>query len=342
MQNSDKKMVLLTGASGGLGREVLAILVQRGYKVRVFDVESKKSKKLFKKYGSKIDVYFGDLSNSSDLNAICKGVDFVIHLAAIIPPLANDNPKLATAVNVDGTKYLLDRILQEAPDAFVLFASSLAVYGDRLSDPYILVGDPLTLSDGDHYGKTKLLSEELVRESNINWCVFRFSAMLSYIDFTMSPTKFDIPLDTKMEFVSLENAALACCNALDNTAKLRNRIFNLGGGEAFRMTYRQFLTRFYGVFGLGDVDYPNKAFAEQNFSCGFLNDSNVLNDILNFQQTSADGYFERVSSTVSPVQKWITKLFKALIKKQLLKKSKPYKAYQTKDQAAMKQYFIED
>ena len=95
--------ILLTGPFGNVGLSTLEELLKRGYLIRIFDVKNSKNRQLARRYKGKVEIFWGDLRNSSDVEKAIKGCDTIIHLAAIIPPLADKKPKLAEAVNVGGT-----------------------------------------------------------------------------------------------------------------------------------------------------------------------------------------------------------------------------------------------
>ena len=96
--------ILLTGGSGTVGKEVLTLLTQKAdFEIIVFDVDTKKSRAVYKNYHDKITVIYGDITQVESVEKACKLIDVVIHLAAIIPPLADENPTLAHEVNVIGT-----------------------------------------------------------------------------------------------------------------------------------------------------------------------------------------------------------------------------------------------
>ena len=144
--------VLVTGAAGAVGSAVLAELVARRteFNVRVLDVKTKRAQQILKPFAKEVDVQLGDLRVPASFEAAVHGVDAVIHLAAIIPPLADHQPALAEAVNVLGTRHLIDALQRNAPDAFLLYTSSVSVYGDRVATPWITVTDRLCPSDGDY------------------------------------------------------------------------------------------------------------------------------------------------------------------------------------------------
>ena len=145
-----KSSVLLTGATGTVGREVLNQLLEiKKYHVVVFSLDRKRNRRFYSKINGNITVCYGSLENAEDLKKITDKIDFVIHLAAIIPPLADEKPDMAHRVNALGTLNLLSRVKEINPNAYFMYSSSVSVYGDRLSNPNIKVTDPLIASEGD-------------------------------------------------------------------------------------------------------------------------------------------------------------------------------------------------
>ena len=130
---NSKINVLLTGASGTVGSDVLQQLAQlENINLTVFDQKAVKSKRIFATYKDHINVIYGDLTNEKDVATIPDKLDIVIHLAAIIPLLADVKPELTRKVNVIGTKTLLNRLEMNSPNAFFMYSSSISVYGDRV------------------------------------------------------------------------------------------------------------------------------------------------------------------------------------------------------------------
>lgn len=333
--------ILLTGGSGTVGREVLQQLCQQSeIHITAFDKKTKQAKKIYKPYQDRINIVYGDLSNKEEVEAVCKGMDFVIHLGAIIPPLADKKPDLAHRVNVVGTQNLLHALTSHSPDAFFLYASSVSIYGDRLAQPMINTGDPLMPSEGDEYAKTKIQAEQLVRASKLDWSIFRLSAIMGIGNHKVSGLMFHMPLTTPMEIATPADTARAFVNAIPKRELLSKQIFNLGGGETCRITYQEFLSRNFNLFGLGAPDFPANAFAEKNFHCGFYADGDKLEEIVSFRKDTVESYFKQIEASVSPWRRFMTSIFKSLIKKYLLKQSDPYHAYQENDKELLNRYFV--
>lgn len=145
-----KKSILLTGASGTVGYQVLKQLVKiPNLKITVFDKESKASVAKLKPFEDDVDLVYGDITNDDDLEKIVYNQDYVIHLAAIIPPTADDNLELAKKVNVEGILNLVELLELHSPDCFFIYSSSISVYGD-----------PLESIPGDEYAVTKIVAEK--------------------------------------------------------------------------------------------------------------------------------------------------------------------------------------
>jgi UDP-glucose 4-epimerase len=142
--------VLVTGASGFLGRHVVRRLNEDGYDVTGFDlVEASDRETLF---------IVGDLRDSDQVAAAVEGNDVVCHIGAIGDVyLAAEQPSLAAAVNVGGTSHVADAAVSSG--ARVVYASTWEVYGEVHYEPI----DEDHPRDPDHpYNITKLGGESLL------------------------------------------------------------------------------------------------------------------------------------------------------------------------------------
>jgi cholest-5-ene-3beta,7alpha-diol 3beta-dehydrogenase len=336
---NNKLNVLLTGASGTVGLEVLKQLYRQRHRfnITVFDIKSKNTLKTFAFCKKNIEIVYGDISNNYDIRKACFDKDYVIHLAAIIPPLADENPSYAFKVNTLGTENLIKNLEQLSPLAFLLYSSSISVYGDRLENPLINVEDPFNPSEGDEYAKTKIKAEYIIYSCNLDWSIFRLTAIMG--NHKLSKLMFHMPLDTSLEIATPEDTARAFVHAIDDRFLISKKIFNLGGGYGCRTTYKEFLIRSFKILGLGDLDFPQKAFADKNFHCGFYEDSDELEKILHFRKDSIEDYFDNLIRTNPFWKKILTSIFKKQIKKELLKNSEPFLAFNTIDTKLINHFF---
>ncbi|MHA1339594.1 MAG: NAD-dependent epimerase/dehydratase family protein [Promethearchaeota archaeon] len=317
---------LLTGAFGLVGQSTIDELLIRGHDVRAFDIKTKMNKKVAKKYKDKIEIFWGDIRKKEDVEKAVKGVDFVLHVAAIIPPLADQMPKLAEEVNVGGTKNIVEAMEKQDPKPKLVYTSSISVYGDRLKKPMIKHGDPLVPSPGDEYAVTKLKAESIIRESSLDWAIFRLSYITSERKLNLDPLMFHMPLDTKIEICDSRDVAFALVQCCEN-GDMWGDIYHLGGGERCRITYREYLDDMLRIFGFGGNFLPEEAFAKEGFHCGFY-DTSKSQPKLKYQRHSLRYYYDVVKRKVIHRAR-ITKAFrwiaKPIVKLYLLSKSPFFK-----------------
>lgn len=132
--------VLLTGATGTVGRFLLPALTAAGHRVTTL--------------GRK-----GDIAWTLGQPTALPKADALVHAAfAHVPGRyrggEGDDPATFRALNLDGTRRLFD----EARSARILFLSSRAVYGDHRRDQFLFETDPAT--PDSLYGEIKLAAEE--------------------------------------------------------------------------------------------------------------------------------------------------------------------------------------
>ena len=314
--------VLLTGAFGNVGLGTLEELIKKGYKVRAFDIKNRKNLKLAKKYKDKVEIIWGDVRNPEDVEKAVEGQDVVIHLAAIIPPLADRNPKLAEAVNVGGTLNIIKAMERQPKKPRLIFASSVAVYGDRRKSPLIKPDDPPNPNPDDEYAKQKLKCEELIRQSKLEWVIFRLTYIVSPDKLQLDPLMFKMPLDTCIEICHTKDAGLALSNAVENE-KIWGKILHIAGGEKCRITYKEYIDKMMEILGLGKGFLPDEAFSKGNFHCGFMT-TEESQKLLHYQRHTLDDYFNEVKKKVR-FRRYFMKIFKPVIRIYLLRNSPYYK-----------------
>lgn len=335
--------ILITGATGAIGLEILHQLYQMNAleNITVLARGSGKNRKKLKPYRDKIHIVYGDVTDPSSVKEAVNGQDIIFHLAALIPTVEDEDHDLVKRVNINGTKNVVEAMHAVVPNAFLVFSSSVATYGDRLKNPMIKVEDELKGPEHDHYAYTKVEAEKLIRNSGLNWCIYRLSAIMGIGNHKVSTMMFDMPLETPMEFATVKDTARAFINTTDHLEEVKHRTFNLSGGIECRIVYQEFISRAFNHFGLGKVSFPEYAFAKQNFHCGYFLDCDELEEILHFRSDNVESYFTEFKQSVPVVQRYATIPFSWVVKKYLLTLSKPYKAYKKKDDDKINFYFGE-
>ena len=147
--------ILVTGGGGFIGSHTSEALLKKHYRVRVFDNFSTGTKENLAQVKKKVQIVHGDICNIGELEEAMQGVTYVIHLAALVSvPESLKNPEKCYAINVDGTKNVLETALRNKVKKVIL-ASSAAVYGN-MKPPLKETYEGTLLSP---YGKSKLLME---------------------------------------------------------------------------------------------------------------------------------------------------------------------------------------
>jgi len=159
------KHVLVTGGCGYIGSVLVPILLERGYKVRVFD-------KLY--FGDapimgvkdKVELIPGDVRNFDP--AILDGIDGVIHLGSLSnDPTAAFDPDATHTINFVGTMKLAETCKQRGIQRFT-FASTCAVYGFHLEG---LADETFTPNPQSDYAQSKLdVDIELQKMADDTFC----------------------------------------------------------------------------------------------------------------------------------------------------------------------------
>lgn len=284
--------VLLTGFAGNVGASTLALLAARGHSIRAVDLSNSRSVRLARLNRDKAEFLFGDIRNRQFLRDALAGIDCVIHLAAIIPPMADRMPLLAEEVNVGATRLLVELMGETHPQPRLIFTSSISVYGDRVRAPYIEEGNAPNPNADDVYAHHKLACEAQIRDSGLGWTILRLSYVVSPDRIVMDPLLFAMPLATAIEPVHTRDVALACVNAAERT-DLAGETFLIAGGAQSRVMYRDYLDRMMRIFGLGRMFLAEDSFSDGDFHCGFM-DTERSERVLQYQRHPLEHYFQEV------------------------------------------------
>jgi len=126
---------LVTGGAGFIGSHIVEALIKQKHYVRVLDNFSSGRISNLKGLEKKIDLIKGDICSPAVCSKAARGVDFVLHQAALrsVPKSMND-PHAYNRVNIDGTLNMLEASKNNKIKRFV-FASSSSVYGQVNSFP---------------------------------------------------------------------------------------------------------------------------------------------------------------------------------------------------------------
>jgi nucleoside-diphosphate-sugar epimerase len=151
--------IMVTGGGGFIGARAVGKLLDQGHEVVCFEAGD------LGRLGDaatddRLHVVRGDVSQADDVTAAIRGHDVsrIIHLAAVMSPLVEDEPRLAMRVNVMGATNVFEAARQQGLER-VVFASSIGVYGDQPEYGDVAVDEDAVLHPLTIYGHTKLINE---------------------------------------------------------------------------------------------------------------------------------------------------------------------------------------
>jgi nucleoside-diphosphate-sugar epimerase len=173
-----RQTVLITGASGFIGTALIARLNKNYYIVGI-------DKILHKDRDRSVLWYKADISDKKLLRDVfCEikvkvsgRIDYVFHLAAYYD-MANRESWMYREANQNGTRYLLDNLIQFNVKNFV-FTSSTVVFKPTMGDDKL--NEDSALSSFIHYGNSKIEGEKIISEykEKVKATIFRLSAVYS-------------------------------------------------------------------------------------------------------------------------------------------------------------------
>ena len=150
--------ILITGATGGLGQNLVPYFVGQGHVVTAIGRNNNIGKSL-EAAGAKF--FSGDISDRKFLSEHIQGQDVVIHSAALAAPWG----KWADfkRINVEGTKILVDLAIKENLKSFV-HLSTPSIYFSGTPRTNIKESDPLP-DPHTHYARSKIMAEKIITDA---------------------------------------------------------------------------------------------------------------------------------------------------------------------------------
>ncbi|WP_279308501.1 NAD-dependent epimerase/dehydratase family protein [Rathayibacter rubneri] len=298
--------VFLTGATGNWGRRVLDEFRERQdrFVVVALVLPSEKDLAVIREYEDmpNLEVVFGDLTEYSTVEACVREADFVLHIGAVVSPFADDHPELAHRVNVGSMRNIIRAVrAQPDPGAIgVVGVGSVAQTGDR-NPPHhwSRIGDPLRVARYDEYGQSKIVAEKELIDSGLpKWAWVRQTGIFHPgVLEIRDPIMTHSPFAGVMEWVSVEDAARLMVNFCeqDTPEEFWGGIYNIGGGDGWRLTNWELQLAMTGALGVADVKkwYDRNWFATRNFHGSWYTDSDRLEELVPFRRDSFDAALTR-------------------------------------------------
>jgi UDP-glucose 4-epimerase len=149
--------ILVTGGAGFIGSHLVKALATNGHSVRVLDNLSTGSLDKIGDLLEAVEFTKGDVRDRNTLEETLRGVDAVVHLAALVDVTESiEKPIDYFDVNVCGT---LNIALASKNISVLVFASSCAVYGEPI---YLPINEEHPLNPKSPYAASKVSGEAYI------------------------------------------------------------------------------------------------------------------------------------------------------------------------------------
>ncbi len=324
--------ILITGGLGNIGIYVVKECLNRGHSVTIFDIGNNKNQKLKEKYKKQnVKVYLGDIRKYDDIAEAADNQDAIIHMAAILPPVSEEHPDLCDAVNINGTKNLIESITARSKKTAIVAVSSASVMGPtQHKNPPVKPTDPV--NPIDVYTRSKVKAENIVAASGLPYCIVRLAAVMpTYIGIEtilkMIKVIFDMPLRARCEIVYDLDVAYALVSSAEDLVgpgKMNQKIAFIGGGKqkGCQIYIKEMLLGAFSPMGLG---LPKEKLFPDDINSYYLDwyDTDEVQSILQYQRYSFSQWQEIFQTNYRFLKPAIF-LFKRTIMKTIEKLSPRY------------------
>lgn len=213
--------VFLTGGTGFVGSEVLRQLVTAGHVVRALVRKGSEDKLAVLE---NVEVYPGDVTEAASLADALAGCDAVIHLVGIIREFPNRGVTFKR-MHVEGTENVLKAAAEQGVQRYLQMSSNGVHEGGSTA-----------------YHRTKWQSEKLVRDSNLDWTIFRPSLIFGpgseFVEILVTLIR-KLPVvpvigdgKYRMQPVAVDQVAASFVEALGMSETV-GKTYLLGGGASY-------------------------------------------------------------------------------------------------------------
>jgi nucleoside-diphosphate-sugar epimerase len=282
--------ILITGGAGSFGRTLAASLRQQGRSLRIFDLPQCRFD-VFQDWEN-TEIHAGNILDLTTLKEAAKDVDLVYHLAAILPPISEEDRSRTFRINVQGTENLLEACLSSGRTSRIVFASSVSVYGDT-SEYSGLIGPDHPVNPNDWYAESKVQAEHLLAASPLPLANLRISGIVipAFLD---PPEPWPFMRRQRIELLALSDLIEAMTALAAGREEAFGKTLLLAGGPSWQVTGEEYVSRWGKIM---DIPLDEMAFMDRP---GWLNwydttDSEVL---LGYQKTSLNAFCSELEKAV--------------------------------------------
>ncbi len=282
------KKVLVTGAAGCIGTQVIKYLLAEGkYEITALDLKNKTVFKRLRRFKKRINILYGDIGDRVLIEALVKSHDVIIHLASALPPLSDMKRGLAEIVEYDNTENIIRAISYYNPKCHLMYASTTSMYKEKEN---VTVKTKIELNDYDYFSLAKLRTEQLIKEKLKNYTIYRIPLVLGYMDDDIF--MYHVKKNSIVDVVTKEDIAYAFVKGIQNLDKLNKKTFNVTSEET--ILFKDLLINILKIRGLSFKYVLSRLFLEKNYYSPVCKDRDELEEIIHYRNDSLIEYYNRL------------------------------------------------
>jgi uncharacterized protein YbjT (DUF2867 family) len=213
-------MILITGATGYIGRHLVARLVAQGERPRCLVRDTKRAAAILP--ADKVELVRGDTVDSATLQEAVRGIDTIVHAAFITADHKESTGNHYEDTNVRGTANLI----QAAKDAGVKRIIEISGLGTKEDKP-------------GSYMQGRFLAEKMLKESGVDWTIIQPSVLFGKdAPFIKGLTDLIrtapvVPLigggKTLFQPIYVEDVVTVIIKVLEDPARTSGKTYTIGG-----------------------------------------------------------------------------------------------------------------
>ncbi len=227
-------MILITGATGYIGRHLVARLVAQGERPRCLVRDVQRARQLLP--SEQVELVQGDTTRPETLGTAVRDIDTIVHAAFVTADRKAATSNFYNATNIDGTAHLV-KTAQQAHVKRIIVISGLGTKPDKPGS----------------YMQGRYLAEQMVRDSGLDWSIIRPSVLFGpdapfikgLVD--LIRTSPVLPLigggKTMFQPIYVEDVVTVITRVLADPEHTNGKIYTIGGPEyySFKQVFDELL-----------------------------------------------------------------------------------------------------
>lgn len=220
-------MILITGATGYIGRHLVARLVAQGERPRCLVRDISRAKRLLP--ADKVELVEGATTSPDSLGAAVQGVDTIVHAAFLTADRKQSTGNEYEKTNVQGTANLI-KVAKKAGVKRIIEIGGLGTKPDKPGS----------------YMQGRYLAEKMLKESGLDWTIIQPSVLFGknapfikgLVD--LIRTSPVVPLigggKTMFQPIYVEDVVTVLIKVLQDPTGTTNRTYTIGGPAYYSFT----------------------------------------------------------------------------------------------------------